>query len=413
MKREPKNTTSQSAAGASRRQFLTAGAAALGAATVARAAMAETTEMLLQPISPWTRRSDKRIRMGVVGGGFGLAWHWHEHPNCVVEAVSDLIPKRRDMLAKKYQCAKTYESLEKLVLDPKVDAVAIFTGAPDHARHVLLCMEHGKHVVSACPACMSLEEAAQMKAIKERTGLTYMTAETSAYRWETITARRLHQAGKLGRLVYTEAEYYHPGIGRANDALSMRDGKKTWRYGLPPMLYPTHSTAFLIAVTGERLVKAACIGTGDKNEPALKDNQYGNPFQNGMAMFLTDKGNPFRCNVAWDIEGHGERAEWFGSDGAFYMAGPAKQPCIYRSGGRTYNHAPDYWSMVPEKMRYDSGHGKSHPFLTHEFISALTEEREPVTNLYEALAYCVPGIVAHQSSFKGGEQLDVPSFDPV
>jgi hypothetical protein len=44
---------------------------------------------------------------------------------------------------------------------------------------------------------------------------------------------------------------------------------------------------------------------------------------------------------------------------------------------------------------------------------ALIQERAPAVDLYEALAYTVPGIVAHQSSFKDGEQLPIPSFDRV
>ena len=67
--------------------------------------------------------------------------------------------------------------------------------------------------------------------------------------------------------------------------------------------------------------------------------------------------------------------------------------------------------MVPEGMRVDSGHGRAHPFITNEFVTALVEDREPATNIYEALAYCVPGIVAHQSSLKGGKQLKIPNFD--
>jgi hypothetical protein len=63
-------------------------------------------------------------------------------------------------------------------------------------------------------------------------------------------------------------------------------------------------------------------------------------------------------------------------------------------------------------MRYDSGHACSHPFLTHEFVMAIVEDREPAINIYEALAMTVPGIVAHQSALRGGEQLEVPDFSP-
>ena len=72
---------------------------------------------------------------------------------------------------------------------------------------------------------------------------------------------------------------------------------------------------------------------------------------------------------------------------------------------------PDYRKMLPEPMRVGSGHGGSHPFLTHEFVAALVEDREPAVDVYEALAMTAPGIVAMESSRRGGEQMKVPSFD--
>ena len=65
----------------------------------------------------------------------------------------------------------------------------------------------------------------------------------------------------------------------------------------------------------------------------------------------------------------------------------------------------------PEAMRHDTGHGGSHAFLAAEFVSALLEDREPVIDVYESLAMTVPGIVAHESSKRGGERLKAPSFD--
>lgn len=387
-----------------RRAFLGAALAASGAALTASA-----FAQAVGHIMPWTQTSDKKIRIGVVGGRFGCSFHWHQHPNCVVEAVSDLIPERRNRLMETYGCSKAYNSLEELIKDPNVDAVAVFTGAPDHTRHTLACFEAGKHVISACPACMTLEEAQQLAEAKKRSGLTYMTAETTYYRWETITARRMYNAGLFGELVYTEAEYYHPMNEQERDALWYHEGKRTWRYGFAPMLYPTHSTAFLVGVTGERLTKVSCIGWGD-DDPALKDNVYNNPFFNETGMFLTDKGKPFRCNVGWKLNAHGERAQWFGTKAALYMPGSGGQPYMMQLSDKQETVVPDYWPMLPEAMRIDSGHGGSHPFLTNEFIMALVEEREPATNLAEALAYCVPGIVAHQSSKKSGEQLSIPTI---
>jgi hypothetical protein len=59
----------------------------------------------------------------------------------------------------------------------------------------------------------------------------------------------------------------------------------------------------------------------------------------------------------------------------------------------------------------EGGHGGSHGPLTHEFITAILEDREPLVNIHEALAMTIPGIVAHQSALKGGERLKIPQYE--
>jgi predicted dehydrogenase len=387
----------------SRREFLKAAGAAVVVTSVGLAAGAAPAGADLDPT--------RKIRMGIVGGGFGAAFQWHLDPNCIVEAVSDLRPDRRAYLQQVYGCQKAYESLEKLVLDPKVDAVAVFTGAPDHVRHVVEVLNHGKHCICAVPAAMSLAEAQILKETKERTGLTYMMAETSYYRPETILARQLWQDGKFGAFVYSEVEYYHNMVGAERDALWFYKGQHTWRYGYPPMLYPTHSTAFHVGVTRERLTRVSCLGWGG-DDPGWKENAYNNPFSNQAALFSTSAGNICRCNVFWEVHAGGERAQWLGQKMAMYMPGSGGQPFIVQPEGQAaITTCSDYFHLLPAPMRGPSGHGNSHAFLTHEFIAALVEGREPAVNVYEALAMTVPGIVAMASCRKGGEQLRVPSFD--
>jgi hypothetical protein len=84
-----------------------------------------------------------------------------------------------------------------------------------------------------------------------------------------------------------------------------------------------------------------------------------------------------------------------------------------RAKGAAPVKVPEYWksNMLPEAMRHASGHGGSAVFISAEFVNALVEDREPEIDLYESLAMTVPGIVAHQSAFKDGEQLAVPQFE--
>lgn len=385
---------------------------------------------LAGPSATAVNTAPKKIRIGVVGGGFGCSFQWHEHPDCIVEAVSDLREDRRAGLMQTYNCKKSYPSLEKLVLDKNIDAVAIFTEAPNHVKHVVEAMKHGKHVISAVPACCgSVDEARLLADTVKKYGLTYMMAETSYYQQHTISARNFHRNNKFGEVYYCESEYQHDGLDYLfHEPYGDPNGKRTWRYGYPPMFYPTHCTAHLVGVTGERLTEVVCHGWGD-DDPVLKDNDYNNPFWNCSAMFRTDKGHGFRVNVWWKGAHRGcERAQWIGTKMSFYTAHPnGVAPVIVRRGNQTETDdagftrnlpnfekydIPEWWKteMLPEPLRHNTGHEGSHTFLTHEFIEALTQNRKPTVNITEALAYTVPGIIAHQSALKGGRQLKIPQM---
>jgi predicted dehydrogenase len=385
--------------------------------------------LLAQAGRAYPAETGRKIRMGVVGGGFGATFHWHEHPDCVVTGVTDLRPERRDRLRKYYRCDKAYDSLEEMVRQAKdIDAVAVFSGAPDHAKHVRMCMERGWHIVSAVPACASLEEAPMLIEVMKKTGRQYMMAESSYYRQECIFARNLYRAGGFGEIFYSEVEYYHDRgdlktlVSDKKSRFYMPDGSRSWRWGSPPMGYPTHSLGFLVGVTGERIRKVSCLGwRGQRDDlrdhPYVADNAYKNPFWNEASMMLTDQGNMCRCNVFWLCAAGGERAQWFGDKASLFMPNGGVNQAVQKirtkeEGGEV--EIPEYWKsdMLPEVMRHASGHGGSAVFISAEFINALLEDRRPVIDLYESLAMTVPGIVAHQSALKDGEQLAVPQFDP-
>jgi predicted dehydrogenase len=393
----------------------------IGTAGIAAAAFAATPYLGFAGIPT----SDRKIRVAIVGGGFGAGFYFHEHPNCIVEAVSDLRKDRRDRLMQTYKCQKSYESLEELLKDPKVEAVFIATPAIDHARHVIETLEAHKHVLCAVPAAMTLEECHKIRATVECTGLTYMMAETTAYRQNTISAKKFYKAGEFGHIFSAAAEYNHPGL----ESYFFENGKPTWRHGLPPMLYPTHCTSFLISVTGERLTGVSCLGWGD-DSPLLKNNPYKNPFLNETAFFQSNKGTPFRVEVNWKgALKEAERGEWRGSKMSFYSPQQGvdegvivrtadtmgKDDAGFKNKANTVQvyKQPNWWdtSLLPHPLRHNSGHGGSHTFITHEFIDALVNNRKPEINIYEALAYTAPGIVAHASALKNGEYMKIPGFD--
>lgn len=348
----------------------------------------------------WQPVSDRKVRFGIVGYGvcrFGAAFGFQDHPNVEIVAVSDLIPERRKGLMEACRCNKSYESLEVLVKDPRIEAVFVATDAPSHARHCMEVLKHGKHAMTAVPAVLgSIEQAQQLVETVQKTGQKYMMAETSCFREDCYAMRRIYHAGGFGRLIYSEGEYFHFGTKPIPSF-------KGWRVGMPPLWYPTHSTAYYVGVTGKRFTSVSCVGS-DAGYDAYKPgaNKYNNPFSDEVALFQTSEGGSSRMLMCKGIHGvivetgrvYGERG-WM--EGTSYHGAEKSLPDISR---------PPLPPGVPA-----GGHGGSHGPLANEFVTAILEDREPMVNVYEALAMTVPGIVAHQSALKDGETLKVPQFD--
>jgi len=384
-----------------RRPFLKA--LGIGSVGVAASALGPAPSLAAAAASrkPWQPVSDGKIRFGIVGYGvcrFGAQFGFQNHPNVDIVAVSDLIPDRRQGLMKACRCEKSYESLEVLVTDPKIEAVFVATDAPSHTRHCMEVLKHGKHVMTAVPATFgSIEDAERLVETVRRTGLKYMMAETSCYRPDCYAMRQVYRAGGFGRLVYSEGEYYHY---TAKPIASF----KGWRIGTPPLWYPPHSTAYYVGVTGKRFTSVSCAGfRGDFPEYQAGGNRYANPFSDEIALFQTSEGGVSRMAKLRAVRGRvvetgrvfGERG-WM--DGTEYHGVAKELPDLSRP-------------PLPPGMPA-GGHGGSHGPLANEFVTAILQDREPLVNVYEALAMTVPGIVAHQSALKDGETLKVPQYDP-
>lgn len=360
----------------------------------------DETDTNAQKDKVWQPVSDRKVRVGIVGYGvcrFGAAFGFQDHPNVEIVAVSDLFPDRCAELAKACRCEKTYPSLEEMVKDDTIEAIFCATDAPSHASHAILCMNHGKHVATAVPATWgSLEDADALFAAVKDSGKNYMMFETSIYRDDCYAMRQLYNAGKFGRMVYTEGEYYH----YVDTAI---DSYKGWRIGCPPLWYPTHSTAYHVGVTGEHYTEVSCMGIPSTRPDLLPDqNVYDNRFGTEIALFRTSGGGMSRMLMSKDTPGfHGEVGRVRGDKGS--MTG-TKYEGLEDISGLELAKPP-----LPPGMPA-GGHGGSHGYLTEEFITAILQERQPLVDIAWSLNMTVCGIVAHQSAQKDGELLKIPHY---
>lgn len=393
----------------SRRVFLRitgalAGVTAVGWPSITRGAASQPIQgfekAAVDPDSSkgWQPVSDRKLRVGIVGHGvcqFGASFGFQDHPNVEVVAVSDLLPDRCAAMAQACRCARTYPSLEELVKDARIEAVFVATDAPSHVRHCLEVLGRGKHVASAVPAMFgSLEEGEKLLQAVRKSGLKYMMFETSAFHEDLAAMRQIYRAGGLGKLVYSEGEYFHY-------METPIDSYKGWRIGLPPQWYPTHSNAYYNCVTAGSFNEVSCLAMPSRLDHLQpNNNRYRNPFGTEVALFRTSEGGTARMAVSWDTPGAGgEMGRVRGQRGCFYG----------KYEGLEANLPNTKRPPLPPGVA-PGAHGGSHGYLMNEFVTAILTDRQPLVDITMALNLTAAGIVAHQSALKDGETLKIPQY---
>lgn len=349
----------------------------------------------------WEPFSDKKVKVGIAGYGFckfGACFEFQNHPNVEVVAVSDLDDGRCNELAKACNCKKKYPSCEEMIKDKSIEAIFIATDAPSHSRLAIEALNNGKHVASVVPAVFglnALEEAQKLHDAVKNSGKKYMMFETTTYRESCYRNRMQYMDGELGKVIYSEGEYYHY-FGVPLGSFNPKNGKidlNGWRRGLPPMWYPTHSMAFYNLVSDGYMTQVSCLGMKsivDHLKP--ENNSFKNPFGTEIALLRTSEGGMSRMAVSWDTPGHG------GETGRVF--GQKKTD--------KYNDI-DVRPALPIGVEA-GGHGGAHGHLTNNFIESILLDKEPIVNIDTSLNLTISGVIAHMSALENGKWMDIPRF---
>ena len=75
------------------------------------------------------------IKIGVIGYGYwgpNLVRNFAELSQATVAAVSDLDPKKLELVKKRFPAVKTTTNFQDLLKDPEIDAIAIATPVSTH-----------------------------------------------------------------------------------------------------------------------------------------------------------------------------------------------------------------------------------------------------------------------------------------
>lgn len=392
------------------------------------------------------------ITVGMVGvGSFAQSFIplFKAHPLVDRVILCDLDAEKLRSNTEKYGIPDTSPSLDELCASD-VDAVAIITQNWLHAPQAIQALQAGKHVYSAVPTGITIDEITGLVKTVKETGLIYMIGETSYYYPGVIYCRNQHSKGAFGHIVYGEGEYYHDWDHGLYEVAKWRGGDRWLEFaGTPPMYYPTHSTSQIISVTGAYMTHVSCQGFVDRVDDGIYRadvNPWHNTFSNESALFRMSDGSACRINEFRRIGHPGTvRMSLFGTEGSFEdntagaiwvtknrddqirlddmlaCQGVPTKETEEKAEGMDLVTAADgthlsVSSVHPverlprEFIGLPNGHAGSHQFLVDDFVKACVEGKTPPNNVWDAARYAIPGIIAHDSAMQDGQLLEIPDF---
>jgi predicted dehydrogenase len=118
---------------------------------------------------------DSKIRVAVVGTGFGKAIHipgFQHHPRTELVAVYNQDLAKAKAIADENQIPYAYHQLDKLLQSPEIDAVSISTPPFLHYDMAKQVLTAGKHLLLEKPMTMNAQECRDLYHLAQQKGVT-------------------------------------------------------------------------------------------------------------------------------------------------------------------------------------------------------------------------------------------------
>jgi predicted dehydrogenase len=166
----------------------------------------------------------KQTTIGVIGCGYwgpNLLRNFSENEEARLRWMCDLDARRLETLGRRYPSAQTTTDYRQLLADPELDAVVIATPVSTHFNFAREALQAGKHVLIEKPFTADIAEAEQLIELAKARRLTLMVDHTFIYTGAVRKIKEIVESGELGDLLYFDSV-------RINLGLFQRDINVVW-----------------------------------------------------------------------------------------------------------------------------------------------------------------------------------------
>lgn len=362
----------------------------------------------------------KKLKIGVFGVGRGT--HIAKNfmlLNCDIVAICDFHRERREAAAKTLgKDIAVYEDFDSFI-NHKMDAVILANYFHEHAPYAIQCLQRGIHVFSECISNGTMAEGVELIRAAEKSNAVYMLAENYPQMIFNREIKRICDSGTLGKILYAEGEYNHPG-----DPMDIAFKKeytyfpKHWRNFNPRAYYITHSLGPVMYATGATPVRVSSLSAF---APVEGDVPNASHCGDRAAIITTQNndGSIFRITGCAGFGGHHNAYRVCGTEGQIENLRGMGDKIMLRynnwskpEGSQEINCYQPSWNDRDEELIKQSGHGGSDYLTARMFVECVEKGVQPghPFDVHSAVAMSSTAILAHRSMLEGGKPYDIPDF---
>ena len=363
----------------------------------------------------------KNYKVGVfgVGRGMDLARNF-ELCGCEIVAICDFHKERlENAKAKCKDTVAVYENFNEFI-EHEMDICILGNFFHEHAPYAIKCFEKGIHVYSECISNGTMAEGVELVEAFEKTeNVVYMLAENYPQSIFNREMQNVCAGGTLGKIMYAEGEYNHPGSPYDTGFLKCYVYfPEHWRNWIPACYYITHSLGPVMKATGATPKQVSCLSIfAPEASDAPTANHVGD--RTSIITTMNDDGSVFRVTACAKFGGHHNAYRICGTKGQIEnLRGMGDKVMLrYNSwdipeGKEEINCYDPKWNDKDEEIIKTSGHGGGDYLTVRIFMDAIKENRQPIFpfDIYSGTTMSSVAILAHRSVLEGGKPYAIPDF---
>ena len=195
------------------------------------------------------------LNIGVVGCGYwgpNLIRNFASLPDCTLQTVCDSNNSRLSHIKSLYQNVETTSDFDDLLVNPKIDAIAIATPVRYHFEMAKKSLLAGKHTFIEKPMASSVQECNELIEISEKNNLTLMVGHTFIFSPAVKKIKEIVKSGDIGEIQYIRSQ-------RLNLGLFQTDINVAWDLSV-------HDISIILHIMEEFPVSVNCQGKAHINK---------------------------------------------------------------------------------------------------------------------------------------------------